>query len=155
MILVDTARFGQVEVDEQTIIRLPRGIIGFEDAHNFFLVQPANDAGFQWLQCMTRPELAFAVVDPSRFFSDYEPSLSSVEAEYLGITKTEDTAVFSLISIDAVTHEVTANLVGPIVLNVHSLVGMQVVLEDERYGTRHLVVGHSKPGAKDSPQRAA
>lgn len=140
--IVETARFGRIEVGDDSIIRMPRGMFGFEDETDYCLVQNKPDMVFKWLQSVTDPGLAFVVVDPSHFFDDYEFRLSSVEAESVGLTASEDAMVLTTVSI-AGPSEVTANLAGPVVINTKSLLGMQVALEDERYGTRHAL------GSKD------
>ena len=155
MIKVQAARFGEIEIGEESIIRIPRGILGFEDAKEFALIQHKPGSAIRWLQCLTDPELAFAVIDPSEYFEDYDFELSATEVEYLGITRPDQALVLTIISIGSQGKEVTANLVGPVVVNSKTLVGMQVVLDDPKYGTRHKLTGRTDSGAKDALVRAA
>lgn len=155
MMTIDTVRFGQIDVDENSTIRMPRGLVGFEDAREFCLVQHRPGAAFRWLQCMTRPELAFVVIDPSEFFDDYDLELSPVEAEYLGIECEADALVLTTVNLAAGSKEVTTNLLGPIVINTQTLVGMQVVIDDEGYGTAHSLTRRTTNGAKEVLARAA
>jgi flagellar assembly factor FliW len=155
MIVVETARFGQIEVEDRSVISLPRGLFGFEDATEFTLLQHRPGAAFRWLQCITRPDLAFVVVDPSDFFVDYGFDLSSVEAEYLTMDDPQDAIVLTMVSVGKDGGEVTANLVGPIVVNSKTLVGMQVVLDDERYSTKQPLTERSNTKAKEVLVRAA
>lgn len=152
---IETVRFGQVEVEESSIVRMPRGLLGFEEAKQFCLIQHRPGAAFRWLQCMTQPDLAFVVIDATDFFEDYDFELSSVEADYLGIKTSEDTIVLTLVSLGADGNEVTANLLGPIVVNTETLVGIQVVLDNTKYGTKHLLTQRNEARVKEVLARAA
>jgi flagellar assembly factor FliW len=153
--IVGTTRFGQVEVDDKSIIRLPRGLIGFDDASEYFLLDHGPESAFRWLQSVARPELAFVVVDPSEFFSDYEFELTETEADYLGIKKPGDAMVITLVTIDQGAGQVTTNLVGPIVINSNTLTGMQIVIDDERFGTKHILARGTNAVGTRSAARAA
>jgi flagellar assembly factor FliW len=135
--IVETVRFGRINVEDDSIIRMPRGMYGFEDETQYCLVQHSPNTLFKWLQSTTTPSLAFVVVDPSRFFADYGFQLSSVEAECLGLSAPGDAVVLATVNMGSDNDEITANLAGPIVINVRSLRALQVALDDERYGTRH------------------
>lgn len=153
--IVATSRFGQVEVDDSSIIRLPRGLIGFDDVSEFCLLDHKPESAFRWLQSVMRPELAFVVVDPSQFFSDYEFEMTAAESDYLGIAKPDDALVLTVISIDQASGQVTTNLVGPIVINSTTLTGMQIVVDDERYGTKHVLARGTDAVEQRSAARAA
>ncbi len=145
--VVGTSRFGPVEIDDSTILRLPRGLIGFEDATEFCLIQHRPDTVLRWLQSTTRPELTFLVVDPFQFMPEYELGLSTAEEDYLGLRDAGDTAVLALVTVGGDGTEVTANLVGPVVINTKSLIGMQVVLENDLYSTRHPLTSWLRSGS--------
>lgn len=151
--IVETARFGTVDVEANSIIKMPRGMFGFEEETEFCLVQHRPDTVFRWLQSTARPDLAFVVVDPSHFFEDYGFRLSSVEAEYLGLDDPESAMVLTTVSVSPGESEVTANLAGPIVINAKSLTGLQVALEDERYSTRQSLLRDDASG--ETLRRAA
>jgi flagellar assembly factor FliW len=42
-----------------------------------------------------------------------------------------------LVIVNKVGDQLTANLLGPLVIGAHSRLGRQLVLSDKRYGTRH------------------
>jgi flagellar assembly factor FliW len=137
VMIIETARFGLIDVDGSTVINMPRGMFGFEDRTEYCLIQHQPGTTFRWLQSTSDPELAFVVVDPSHFFGSFDIKLTAIEAECLGLETSDDAMVLATVSLDAGTSEVTANLAGPIVINSKSLTGLQVALDDQRYGTRH------------------
>ena len=62
--IVQTSRFGPVEVDEGRAIEFPRGILGFPQYKSYILIQPEPDSTFYWLQSLQAADLAFVVTDP-------------------------------------------------------------------------------------------
>src|SRR5690606_26559692 len=69
--LVETARFGSIEVDEERIIHFAKGVPGFEHVRQFVLVTPNEESPFSILQSVDEPGLAFVVTSPLWFRPDY------------------------------------------------------------------------------------
>ncbi len=137
---VHTTRFGTLDVEESSILKMPRGLLGLEDYTEYIIIQHRPDTCFRWLQSVQEPGLAFVLVDPSEFFTNYEIEISDADAEKLQLEKAEDAVVLSIVTIGENGQNVTANLAAPIVINIHNLVGMQVVLQDPRYTVKHPLV---------------
>ena len=77
--------------------------------------------------------MAFPVMDPSEFFSDYSFEIGDADTEQLKLTRSEDAQVMVIVTVTQGGKEITANLAAPIVLNSVTLTGLQVVLDDSRY----------------------
>ncbi|MEN6372559.1 MAG: flagellar assembly protein FliW [Armatimonadota bacterium] len=138
--IIETTRFGRIEVDDKSLINLQRGIIGYEDATEFCILREHPDSVFNWLQCTTRPDLALLVVDPWEVAPDYHIELSPVEADYLDAYHSEDILALTVADAGSNDCEVTINFACPIIINSKSLTGLQVVLDGERQST-----GRSQP----------
>lgn len=137
---VETTRFGTLEIDDTSLIRMPRGPFGFEDYTDYIILQHRPDTSFRWLQSANEPSLAFVVVDPSQYFAGYEVEISDADAEALHLADEEDALVLSIVSFADGGKQINANLVAPLVINSKELIGMQVVLQDNRYGVKHALV---------------
>lgn len=137
---VETTRFGSMDVDDSALITMPSGLIGFEMCTRFFLVRHRAGESFQWLQSVDEPGLAFVVVDPAAYFDGYEIEISDSDVEKLGLTDAEDAVVLTIVTIRDGGAGITANLAAPIVINSKNNIGAQVVLQDERYTTRHALI---------------
>lgn len=135
---VETTRFGNVEVDDARIINFPAGLLGFANFKRFALLQPDDDAVFFWLQSIDTPELAFVVTDPSLWVQDYEATIRREQMEELQMQALDDAQVLAIVN--RYDGTITANLQGPLVVNVRNQCAMQLVLADKRWTTRHEIV---------------
>jgi flagellar assembly factor FliW len=135
---VHTTRFGIVEVDEDRIITFPAGLLGFSSFRRYALLQPDEEGAFFWLQSVETPELAFVVTDPSLWTPEYEATIRREQMTELGLEKLEDAQVFAIVN--RYDSALTANLQGPLVVNVQNRTAMQLVLADKRWTTRHEIV---------------
>jgi len=132
--ILQTTRFGQVEVDEQRIITFPKGILGFPDYKTYVLIEPGQDTYFFWLQSTQSPDLAFVVTDPSLFVSSYQVPIKTEQLDEMGMQGIEEAQVFVIVNKRG--NLLTGNLQGPLVINVRDRIGEQLVLADRRFTTR-------------------
>jgi flagellar assembly factor FliW len=133
-VLIDSEHLGPLEVDEDNVIEFPDGILGFPEARRYAMVAAEETGIYSWLQSVDHPDLAFLVVVPAAFFPDYAPDLPDDECDALGIRRPEDAQVLCLVTIGE--DAVTANLLGPLVLNVVTRRARQMVLADAELPTR-------------------
>lgn len=153
---IDTTRFGVLEVEDTSVVKMVRGPIGFEDYTDYMLIQHRPDTNFRWLQSTQEAGLAFVVVDPSDFFADYEIDVADCDAEQLHLGNADDALVLAVVTICEGGKEINANLAAPIVINMKELVGMQVVLQDTRYSVKQsLTEGARKQEEPQSAVKAA
>ena len=136
--LVNTSRFGQVEVEDDRVITFSNGLLGFPNYQRYVLIQPNDDSYFLWLQSVDTPELAFVVADPSLFVNGYEVPLKTEHLEALGVERAEDVQVFVIVNKRG--NVLTGNLLGPLVVNIDGKSGQQLVLADRRWDTRVALV---------------
>lgn len=136
--LIETVRFGQLDVDDQRIITFPEGILGFPRHQRYALIQTSTDPVFFWLQSVEDPALAFVVCDPLAFVADYTAPVRADDIRGLELRDLSDCQV--LVIVNRVDGWLTANLLGPLVIGAHSLRGKQLVLSDQRYSTRHRLL---------------
>jgi flagellar assembly factor FliW len=155
MVRIQTTRFGEIEVSSRSILRMEKGMLGFENCKRYVLLEDKPDTHLKWLQAVDDPQVAFIVVNPMEFVPDYSIELSDDEAELLGLESPEDAVVLTTVTVDQDEKKVTANLLGPIVINSSTLAAKQVVLPDERYGTKHLIGSNTGDGAVLETSRAA
>jgi flagellar assembly factor FliW len=137
-----TSRFGTVEVDENTLIEFPRGLIGFEQLRRFVILEGPEGTPLKWLQSVEEPAVAFVIADPSAIVPDYIVRVRGEELDPLGLASPEDAAVAVIVTVPGYLENATCNLLGPIVFNVEKRLGLQVIL-DEDYPLRHPIISRT------------
>jgi flagellar assembly factor FliW len=135
----NTSRFGMVEVAEADIVEFPEGLLGFEGLKKFFIVDPADDTLILWLQSLDSPGVAFPMLEPKLFKSDYKVRLSANELRSLRVdsTSSKDALVYCILTIPEDVTAMTANLKAPIVINGAEQVARQVVLQENEYSVKY------------------
>lgn len=152
---ITTSRFGEIEIDEASVVRMPEGMLGFGEIGEFVIVQQNEESPFLWFQAVREPNLAFVIVDPFTFFPDYEVLLSNNDIEALGCSELGSLAVFAVVVIPENPEDMTANLRGPIVINADNKVARQVVLNDDRYSPHQSIMQEVRQRVKRHESLAA
>ncbi len=137
---INTSRFGGIEVEDQSVVNMPEGMLGFAEFKQFVLIQHNQGSPFLWYQAVDEPNLAFVMVDPFTFFPDYEVLLSRDDLDALEAVELGNLAVFSVVVIPENPEDMTANLRGPVLINVDKKIARQVVLNDERYSPHQRIL---------------
>ncbi len=157
---VDSIRFGTLSVDDDKIIRFPKGLPGFEDEHRFFLMDHAASSKIKWLHSADNPNLALVVADPFDLFEEYRPEVPDEIMRNLGITSSDGALVLTVLTVRAGQREgeppaISANLLAPIVISRDRRIGTQVLLRSGEYGVRHQVPMLPGGDAKHEPSCGA
>jgi len=134
-----TKAYGMVEVNERQKITFPSGLFGFESLKDYVLLDAAQQP-FYWLQSLDEENTAFILIDPFIFRPDYEMDINNEELLPIGITESEKAVIFSIVTIPPDNGPMTANLQGPLVINRDSRLGIQAVLTDSRWKTKHDIM---------------
>ena len=136
--LVQTTRFGDVEIDDARVIQFPAGLLGFSSYRRFALLQPDEQGVFFWLQSLDAPDLAFVVTDPALWVTDYQAQIRREQMDELAMAELADAQV--LVIVNKRDGALTANLQGPLVVNARNCTAMQLVLAEKRWTTRHVLM---------------
>jgi flagellar assembly factor FliW len=136
--LVQTTRFGAVDVDPSRLLDFPAGLLGFSRSRRFALLQPDDRGVFFWLQSVEAADVAFVVTDPCLWVPDFSVPLRREQVLELGLA--EGLTPQLLVIVNRRDHGITANMQGPLVIHPHTRTAMQVVLADRRWTTRHELV---------------
>ena len=134
---VQTTRFGTIDVTEEDVVTLAEGMLGFSEDTRFTLVPDELGEPFQWMQSLEEPSLAFVVIEPSRVLTEYHFSVKRDQIKALETDDVEDLQVYVIVTMASSIMDVTVNLQGPIVINKHTHIGQQIVLNDPKFSTRH------------------
>ena len=147
--LIQTSRFGEIEVEENQIIDFPSGLVGFSEDRRFVIREDDAAAPFLWLQSVENNGLAFVMIEPHVSVSNYELELTNEHLKKLDAKNLEELRVFVLVTMAKEIKDVTINLQGPLLFNLEKRLGLQFIIPDGKYSTRHLLFGDK---LKDSNQ---
>lgn len=142
MMLVESTRFGTFELEEDRALRFSEGLLGLPDSTSYALIE-VEDSPYAWLQSLNEPELAFLTTSPWEFYEDYDLELNAEDERLLELTAAEDAEVLVLLTVHRQDDEVvniTANLVGPIIVNAKTRAARQIILEGSNYSTQEPLV---------------
>ena len=140
---IQTTRFGPIEVPESTCYAFPEGMLGFPGITRYALFDNPGGGPLKWLQAVDDPSLAFVCCDPSLFLPGYRASVHRQDLKDIALERVEDGYVLVVLVIGKNPSEATANLLGPLVLNVPKRLGKQQVLSESDYSSRHPVFSGS------------
>ena len=115
MTQIQSTRFGTVEVEPESVIEFPNGLIGLGGSQ-FVLVAPEADSVFVWLHSVEDPALALPVTRPWNFFPDYEVTLSDAETAALAFGADAEPDVWVTVRATDELEGFTANLRAPILV---------------------------------------
>lgn len=131
----ETRVFGTVEVDDDKIIVLEKGMIGFPELTHFALIfdedKKEKEFKIMWFQSMDDGSIAFPVVDPICIIEDYNPSVSGELLAQLGEMNEENTYLLVTVTVPKKVEDFSVNLKAPIVINMDTNRGAQVITEDD------------------------
>ncbi|MHA6252365.1 flagellar assembly protein FliW [Oceanobacillus sp. CAU 1775] len=133
---LETKYLGEVQIDEDKIIRFSKGLPGFPDESSFIILDLPDNNAFQILQSVNTSSLAFVITNPYLFYTDYSLKLDDELLQQLEIEKQEEVAVYTIVTLKQPFSESTINLRAPIVLNTRTLKGKQYILNDNDYSSK-------------------
>jgi len=118
---------------EETILKFPAGLIGFPAYKAFRLFEPADGYPLKFLQLVGRDDVSFTCIDVGAIKPDYDVPMSDADAQALAIEEPADALILALLSIPEDPSRMTANLAGPLVMNVKTLQARQIVLNIDKF----------------------
>lgn len=127
-----------MKIEKEKIIHFPEGIPAFEEEKEFVIILN-HDSPFSYLQSVKDKDLSFIIINPFEIFNDYDIIIPETARNRLKIEKQEDVMIYTIVVIPENIENTTTNLLGPIVINTREMLGKQVILDDERYSTKHFI----------------
>lgn len=141
---IDSKPYGKVKVSQDQLIHFSEGILGFEDLHKYYLLD-RDEGPFYWLQSVDMTEIAFVIINPMFFMADYRLELTQKDFDDIELEK-EDDIEDDLLQYVIVTippedpNKMTANLLGPIIINKSKRIGKQALSLNPEYHVKHNIL---------------
>ncbi len=126
-------------VRREDIIQFPGGLVGCEDWKRFVLLESDEDNLIGVLYNLDEPGVSLLVTDPGRLVPGYSTALADADRAAIGAESDDDLRALCVLVVDRATGAISANLLGPLIINQRTRTGRQVVLVDSGYSARHPV----------------
>lgn len=139
VVIINTTRFGQIQINDQDLITFPEGLLGFQDLRSFVLLDDPNDDIFAWLQSCELPSIAFPLLEPEIFGQYYSVNLTKNEQELLKLKGDQKPSFMNIITIPDDPTQMTANVKAPIAMNMNERLARQCVLQDNNLAIREPI----------------
>lgn len=118
-------------IAEDAAIVFPDGLVGCPDWKRFvLLVDEEEELPVAILRSLDDPQIEMLVTDPALVAPDYRAQLP--------VSREIDSTVYCTLTVGE-DGWITANLMGPLVIDPSTRQGHQLVLADSSYSTRHPV----------------
>lgn len=115
-IIIESVRFGTVELPQEALVEFPHGLIGLPgNSYAFVDLTPGN--GIRWLHSTTDPALALPVIDPRVAIEGFELSVDTAERERIGVADLSQAQVYATVRAAPDPADVTVNLRAPLVIS--------------------------------------
>lgn len=148
---IQTSRFGEIEISPEDTLEFAEGLLGFGELRRFVLLDDPNDEIFAWLQSCENGEVAFPVLEPELFASQYAVELSKSDLESLKLDHVQAGRLLTIITIPADPTQMTANMKAPIVINPTNRLARQCILQDNSLQIREPIFSRLQQRVVQNP----
>jgi len=152
MLNVQTRFFGELEYQTDALFCFPSGLPGFEGHCNFIFLKKQGLEPLMFLQSLDTRSLCFILLPIRAIDQNFQLELTPDEMREIGLAPGRTPVIGEDILCAAMIcagegDGPTANLMSPVVVNLHNNIGMQVIHAEARYSHRHplLPVGDAHP----------
>jgi flagellar assembly factor FliW len=125
---------------------MPFGMLGFPDKQRFVILQHKENSPFFWYQSVDDPALAFVITNPFFFLPDYKVNIEDVLMK-MSWDKNSDNDVLELYVVVNIPkgspEKMTANLIGPILVNNKTRHAVQIVMSNSPYTHNFSLISSS------------
>ena len=126
-------------VRPENIFQFPEGVPAFESVREFVFLAEPDTRPFFFMQAVGPAAVRFVCIDPFLICPGYRPNLSASDVRFLGLMRPEDAFVASIVTVTQDPRDMVANLQGPVIVNLCTRVGRQIICDGQTYPVRYNV----------------
>ena len=131
MMTIQTSRFGELEVLEDTLVTFPSGLVGFPATQEFVVLDVTEESPYQWMQAIREPDLAMVIIDVHFIDTEFQAQISDEGLAELDVTEKDPVLIMAVVTIPSGRpDQATANLRAPLVMNLRTRKGKQIILHE-------------------------
>ncbi len=129
LMIIETHRFGRVNINPDHIIGFDEGMLGFEHLKRYAIILCEATEPIQWLQAVDDPMVSLPIVNPFLIKPDYELDVDDGELHSIGTPSVEEILIVNAMVLPEQIKKATVNLSAPVLINLRTKLGRQIVME--------------------------
>lgn len=133
------SRMVSLTIRPEHVFHFPQGLPAFEEYKNFVFAINPDTSPFVFMHSLNPGGLTFVCVDPFLVYPDYSPKIGVADQEVLHLSRPESLMILSIVTVRSDVQETTANLQGPLAINIESSIGKQILCEGQSYPVRYRI----------------
>lgn len=140
--LVKTKYFGEIELTDEKIITLDRGLMGFEEYKRYTILYDCEKEGgtnIMWFQSVDDQGLVLPMINPLIVKDDYNPVVEDELLTSLGEITEENLVILLTMTVPENIEEMSVNLKAPVIINADTRKGAQIIVENQDYEVKYKV----------------
>lgn len=140
---MQTSRFGTLDVADEMVLRFPSGLVGFPACRRFVVLEAGENSDYQWIQSVDESQLAFVIVEVRLLQPEFHLDVPDEALAELDMQETDPITILAVVTIPSgEPGQATANLRAPLVVNLRTRKGKQIILHESIPLRYQLVPSH-------------
>ncbi len=133
------SRLVSLTIRPEHVFHLPQGLPAFEGFKNYIFTIKPDTSPFIFMQSIEPAGLSFVCIDPFLVYPDYAPRIGTADQDLLRLARPEALMLLSIVTVRADERETTANLQGPLAINIENSIGKQILCDGQTYPVRYRI----------------
>ncbi len=131
----ESKNLGTIEYTQDDMVKFEKGILAFDDNKDFVLIRN-EETEFYYLQSLEDEQLTFILIDLKDAMPNYNPEVAVEQLADLGEINS-NLGIYNICTVQEEIKDLTVNLVGPLVINLDSRKGKQVIVANDEYSVKY------------------
>ena len=131
---------GPLKWSSEDVITFPSGLPGFEGAREFVIFTRPEHEPFHWMRSVSGAQAQFVLINPLHFRPGYDPVVSPAEIQELDVRDPKELLLYTIVTVADDMACSTANLLGPLFINIRTRIGKQILVDDPRWTTAERIL---------------
>lgn len=137
--IIETERFGSIDMDNCRVLHFAQGLPGFEELKEFVILEADESKPLYWLQSTENMHICLPVIIPFELMDDYFIEIRDNELSELGISNESDLLLMNVVVIPTEFEKMTANMAAPLVVNAKLGIGKQIIIDSKDLSVRYPI----------------
>lgn len=132
-VAIQSDRYGELLVNEDQIYRFDKGIVGWQNLHEYALI-PLEEMPFYMLHA-TEGSVSFFLIPAEQVVEDYGFRIDEDTVQLLGASQPDEVSTMLIVNI--IDNQLFVNLKAPVLLSPKCRAGVQFIIHDMDYPLRY------------------